>query len=606
MKKNPHNNGSKQRRGAESRNTNLQAKESPENESAYKQTGKNAGAKKQTDESAGIRTAQEKADESKGGRRKQIEARNIRSVRKNPYSFTRLLHMAFNLSGDQADYDEIADRIESGVALRGTNMCILILAIFIASVGLNMNSTAVIIGAMLVSPLMGAIMGMGFAVAIHDMNLLKRSATILLFEVVVALATSTVYFTLTPIKTAGSELLARTSPAVWDVIIAVSGGLAGMIGTTRKDKSNNIIPGVAIATALMPPLCTAGYGLAVGNLRYFAGAMYLFCINGVFIAISTMLITVFLRLPSKNTANKETKKQIHRRLIMIAVVAIVPSVFFAADIAKKTVFENNVVNFVEKEFQFENTQVVKYGVDEENQELDVAVIGSTLSEETIENLSRMMKNYRIDTLTLKVQQTEVKAGVTTDELEAYVKNQTSLLSAENEEDYQELQAELLAVRTELAAYQAKELDVAGLEEEITVLYPSVTRVYAGYLNSADSEQEMVILEVKKSLSENNMKKLKEWLKKRLEAENLIIYQNVEGNISTGKSEEDDKTKSGQSGEAQDANTGENTDENSVGSAEKSSDDASAGSAEGNGDEASDDGEEGNSEADSADSAGETE
>lgn len=472
---------------------------------------------------------QPQVEEAAGGRKRQIEAKNIRNARKNPYSFKRILYNAFHLGADQASYEEIAERIESGVALRGTNMCILILAIFIASVGLNMNSTAVIIGAMLVSPLMGAIMGMGFAVAIHDMDLLKRSATILLFEVIVALATSTVYFTLTPIKTAGSELLARTSPAVWDVIIAVSGGLAGMIGTTRKEKSN-IIPGVAIATALMPPLCTAGYGLAVGNLRYFAGAMYLFCINGVFIAISTMLITVFLRLPSKNKANAETKKQIHRRLIMIAVVAIVPSVFFAADIAKKTVFENNIVSFVENEFQFDNTQVVKYSVDEENDELNVAVIGSTLSEDTIDNLSRMMKNYHIDSLTLKVQQTEVKAGVTTDELEAYVKNQTSLLTAENEEDYQELQGELLAARSELAEYQAREIDTTELQEEIIALYPSVNGIYAGYVNSGDMEYEVVILEVKKALSSNHINKLKEWLKKRLDADNMIVYQNIDGTL----------------------------------------------------------------------------
>ena len=262
----------------------------------------------------------EQLNERTEGIKKQL------NERKNTYSFKRIFHAAFNLSADQASYEEIDERIESGVVLRGTNMCILILAIFIASVGLNMNSTAVIIGAMLVSPLMGAIMGIGFALAIYDTDLLKRSATVLLFEVVVALTTSTVYFMLTPISTPSSELLARTSPTLWDVIIAVCGGLAGMIGTTRKEKSN-ILPGVAIATALMPPLCTAGYGLAVGNLRYFAGAMYLFCINGIFIAISTMLITVFLRLPSKKTANEETRKHLVKRVIIVAVAAIVPSVF---------------------------------------------------------------------------------------------------------------------------------------------------------------------------------------------------------------------------------------------------------------------------------------
>lgn len=447
--------------------------------------------------------------------------------KRNTYSFKGLFHAAFNLSADQADYGEISERIESGIVLRGTNMCILILAIFIASVGLNMNSTAVIIGAMLVSPLMGPIMGIGFSVAIYDTNLLKRSATILFFEVVVALATSTVYFTLTPITTASSELLARTSPTIWDVIIAVCGGLAGMIGTTRKEKSN-ILPGVAIATALMPPLCTAGYGLAMSNLRYFAGAMYLFCINGIFIAISTMLITVFLRLPSRNTANEETKKQITKRVILVAVVAIVPSVFLGANIVKDSVFENNVNSFVEREFQFDDTQVVKYNVDSENKELNVAVIGMTLSEDTIAGLRNAMKNYHIDSLSLRVQQTEVKAGITTDELEAYVKSETSLLTAENEEDYKELQSQLIAARSELAEYLGRQIDVEALKEEITVLYPAVTELYAGYLDSGHNEQMTVVLEVEEGLSKEDMQILENWIAKRLDIEAPVLYQSVEG------------------------------------------------------------------------------
>lgn len=498
----------------------------------------------------------QKSSAKDAGWKRQPEAREILAARKNPYSFKRLFHAAFNLNSDQASYEEIADRIESGVVLRGTNMCILILAIFIASVGLNMNSTAVIIGAMLVSPLMGAIMGMGFAVAIHDMDLLKRSATILLFEVVVALATSTAYFALTPIKTAGSELLARTSPAAWDVIIAISGGLAGMIGTTRKEKSN-IIPGVAIATALMPPLCTAGYGLSVGNWRYFAGAMYLFTINGVFIAISTMLITVFLRLPSKNKANPETKKQIHRRLIMIAVVAIVPSVFFASDIAQKTVFDNNVVSYMEKEFQFENTQVVKYSVDDKSKELNVALIGNTLSDEKIAELEKDMKEYHIDSLKLRVHQTEVRAGVTTDELEAYVSKQTSLLTAENEEDYQALQAELLAAATELSAYKEKELDVTGLEEELKALYPSVAAVYAGYMRGQDDERVMVILQMEQAVSAEEMQRVKAWIQKRLDAENILAVQQIGDILYEGEPPKEQKK------ERKKENTGEPRSQESV-------------------------------------------
>lgn len=490
--------------------------------------------------------------------KKQIEEKTIKNVRRNTYSFKRLLHAAFNLSADQAEYDEIDDRIESGVVLRGTNMCILILAIFIASVGLNMNSTAVIIGAMLVSPLMGPIMGIGFSIAIYDTNLLKRSATILLFEVMVALATSTVYFSLTPITTASAELLARTSPNAWDVIIAVCGGLAGMIGTTRKEKSN-ILPGVAIATALMPPLCTAGYGLAMGNLRYFAGAMYLFCINGVFIAISTMLITVFLRLPSKNTANEETKKQIAKRVVLVAVVAIVPSVFLGADIVRDSVFENNVNSFVEKEFQFDNTQVVKYNVDSEKKELKVAVIGTTLSEDTIANLNKSMKDYHIENLVLKIQQTEVKAGITTDELEAYVKNETSQLSAENEADYQEIQSQLIAARSELSAYKEKEVDVLSLQEELTVLYSAVTKIQIGYLNSGDTEQMTVILQVASELEDADIKRIGNWMEKRLETENIVVYQSLEGVLYPmgSRIKEDENT---EDKEANDENGNEGTEQ----------------------------------------------
>lgn len=492
----------------------------------------------------------EQLNERTEGIKKQL------NERKNTYSFKRIFHAAFNLSADQASYEEIDERIESGVVLRGTNMCILILAIFIASVGLNMNSTAVIIGAMLVSPLMGAIMGIGFALAIYDTDLLKRSATVLLFEVVVALTTSTVYFMLTPISTPSSELLARTSPTLWDVIIAVCGGLAGMIGTTRKEKSN-ILPGVAIATALMPPLCTAGYGLAVGNLRYFAGAMYLFCINGIFIAISTMLITVFLRLPSKKTANEETRKHLVKRVIIVAVAAIVPSVFLAADIVKDSVFQSNVSNYIEEEFQFDNTQVVKYDVNEEEKELKVAVIGATLNDDVIEELQQSMEAYHIENLSLNVQQTVVEAGITSEELEAYVKNETSQLNAANESDYQELQSQLIAVKSELSEYQSREVDVEALQEEIMALYPKVTAVHAGYLKDSNEEQMTVVLEVKEPLSKNNMKTLEQWIGKRLEVEQTIIYQSMDSILYPAGMEKE-MEKAGKKAETEEAATEETT------------------------------------------------
>lgn len=442
---------------------------------------------------------------------------------KGSYSFLQLFRDAFNLSADQASYDEIQERIHSGVVLRGTNMCILILAIFIASIGLNMNSTAVIIGAMLISPLMGPIMGIGFAIATSDRGLIKNSFTVLFFEVTVALLTSTIYFSITPITSASSELLARTSPTLWDVLIAICGGLAGMIGTTRKEKSN-LIPGVAIATALMPPLCTAGYGLAIGNFRYFLGAMYLFCINSIFIAITTMIITAFLRLPQKDITNKEERKHLIKKVLLIAVLTIAPSIYIASGIVKDTVFKSNVETYVEEAFQFENTQVVKYDVDEENGFLEIAVIGTILSEDEISVLKNAMKNYNINHLELRIRQTEVKTGITTAELEAYVKNETSQLTAANEKNYQDLESQLVTTKTQLAQYQEKEVDVQSLKEELGILYPMIKSIEAGYLSNEKEERLTVIITVIEVIDQVELRKINEWLTRRLEVETLNLYQ----------------------------------------------------------------------------------
>ena len=188
------------------------------------------------------------------------------------YQFTR----------NQASNEEIHENIVEGMNVYGSNFIILMCAILIASIGLNMNSVAVIIGAMLISPLMGAIIGIGYGVGTYDFRMIRRGIKILIISIIISVVTSTVYFTITPITTAGSEILARTSPTIWDVIIAIVGGIAGMIGLTRN-KSSNVIPGVAIATALMPPLCTAGYGIATRQINIFLGAGYLFLINGFFI-----------------------------------------------------------------------------------------------------------------------------------------------------------------------------------------------------------------------------------------------------------------------------------------------------------------------------------
>ena len=233
--------------------------------------------------------------------------------------FVEELNRYFNVSTDREKEEDTVDAIRNGVSFHGSNLWILVFAIFIASLGLNVNSTAVIIGAMLISPLMGPIIGMGLAVGINDFELLKRSVKNYLVATLISVVTATVYFLLTPLNEAQSELLARTSPTLYDVLIALCGGAAGIVALSCKGKGN-VFPGVAIATALMPPLCTAGFGIATGNIYYFLGAFYLFFINTVFISLATYLGVRMMKFRQKQFINHEQYAKVKRYIIIAVVV----------------------------------------------------------------------------------------------------------------------------------------------------------------------------------------------------------------------------------------------------------------------------------------------
>ena len=230
----------------------------------------------------------------------------------------------FNLMPDKEEERECIERISKEVSFKGANLWVLIFAIFLASLGLNVNSTAVIIGAMLISPLMGPIIGMGLAVGINDLDLLKRSAKNYAVATLISVLTATLFFLISPLSEAQSELLARTSPTLYDVLIAFCGGAAGVIALCTRGKGN-VIPGVAIATALMPPLCTAGYGLATGHLLYFLGAFYLFFINTVFIALATFAGVRLMKFHQHEDLSDE-QARIERRWIMsLVILTIIPA-----------------------------------------------------------------------------------------------------------------------------------------------------------------------------------------------------------------------------------------------------------------------------------------
>ena len=280
---------------------------------------------------------------------------------------------------DDVDTASAAERIKGASWFKGPNAWILAFAIVLASVGLNVNSTAVIIGAMLVSPLMGPIIGTGLALGTNDLELLKAAAKNLLVMVLISLAASTLFFILSPLSLVNpTELEARTSPTLYDVMIALFGGLAGILENSRKERGT-VLSGVAIATALMPPLCTAGYGLAHLNMHFFLGALYLFIINSVFIALATYLMVKYLRFKTVSGIDEATAKRRNNLITAVLIVVLIPSIWSAFNLIKENNFEKSVRSFVESNRRIgERSYIYDFEVHGRNAQLSIA--GEPLSD----------------------------------------------------------------------------------------------------------------------------------------------------------------------------------------------------------------------------------
>jgi uncharacterized hydrophobic protein (TIGR00271 family) len=320
-------------------------------------------------------------------------------------AFKNFFKDRFNLDEDKAEERHIIETIKREVHFKGTNLWTLIFAIVIASIGLNVNSTAVIIGAMLISPLMGPIMGIGLGIGINDFELLKQGIKNLMVAATISVIASSLYFIITPLHIAQSELLARTTPTIWDVFIAFFGGLAGIVAGTRRQKSN-VIPGVAIATALMPPLCTAGFGLATGQWFYFLGAFYLFFINSLFICLATFLIVRYLNFHKKEFATLSQQRRVTRYIWIIVIVTILPSIYLAFRIVERAIFEENAKRFVLNEFKFPQTQVVSktYKYQPKLSSIELLLIGQELPEQKIDSLRQRMSIYNLGKTKLSIRQ----------------------------------------------------------------------------------------------------------------------------------------------------------------------------------------------------------
>ena len=314
---------------------------------------------------------------------------------------------------------EFREKLYDDLHVRLRDTLILMCSIFIASIGLNMNSTAVIIGAMLISPLMTPIVGLGFGLAIFDTRLIKQSLQVLFTQVLVSLLVSTLYFWISPLSYASSELIARTSPTIWDVLIAIAGGIAGFIGS-RKKEANNIVPGVAIATALMPPICTAGYGLANGNVRFLFGALYLFLINCVFIMLINIVGTrIFMRKSPLSSFN-ELNMKMKIGLISLIILLVLPASYSAVTLTMDQARKEGIKQFVENEFA--NHTVINQVYKSSNNELVLTVVGGPISEEELETIRQKQASYGIQSVQLKVKQFNNSAKLDSETIKEFYEN----------------------------------------------------------------------------------------------------------------------------------------------------------------------------------------
>ncbi len=421
----------------------------------------------------------------------------------------------FKLVDEKEDFQIVSENIHKGVVLKGTNLWILIFAIFIASLGLNVNSTAVIIGAMLVSPLMGPIMGLGYGMAINDLDLLKKAFFSYLLAGVVGLVTSTLYFLLSPINDAHSEILARTAPNIYDVLIALFGGFAGILATSSRLKGN-VLPGVAIATALMPPLCTAGYGLATAQFQFFFGAFYLYLINSVFIALATLVTTRFLKFPFKHLPNKEDDIKAKRIVWIVVIITLLPSVYFGYDIVQQNKFLQKANLFIDNETSFPNDYLLKKTIDAKNQSIILIYGGQLIDESEIINLKSKLSKYKLPNTSLEIRQ---GFAYLKEEKPNQQTSQLSLTLIEKENQLRLLKGKIDSISTQNSLGQQ-------IFSEIKTQYPDIQSfILQKAINHTETTNEPIwfaIIHSKHTWKTIDKSKIESWLKVRMNIEQINI------------------------------------------------------------------------------------
>lgn len=379
---------------------------------------------------------------------------------------------------DDTDIQGTITSISNGISIKGTNIWMLFCSAILASIGLDTGSTAVIIGAMLVSPLMSPILGIGLSVGINDRSLLWRSIKNFGIAVILSLVVSSIYFAITPLGEATSELTARTSPTLLDVGIAFFGGIAGIVAGSRKEKTT-AIPGVAIATALMPPLCTTGFGIATGNLTYLLGSFYLFFLNTTFISLATYIVVRWLKFPFKEFADATIQKQVKLRIAIFAIIVIIPSTFIFYGVIQDLRINKKIQIFITEKVNSPKRSVLRWEIIGENSDksLKIYIFGEPFSQDEATSLKQQLVSYHLEGLHLDLIQTNVperERKLLSTEIQKNILDKVAVIQQNQEKIDKEKDNKIGSLNKELVQLKGDPTRLASIIKEVKILVPEVS------------------------------------------------------------------------------------------------------------------------------------
>lgn len=473
-------------------------------------------------------------DENTNDENSVIEEKEFDHVKDSAWKGINLFFKELLDISKDTDREATIEGVKKDISFKGHNAWILIFSVFVASIGLNVSNTAVVIGAMLISPLMGPIVGLGLSVAINDVETLRKSLINLGVMVVLSVITAYLYFTISPLTKETPELLARTYPTILDVLIAIFGGLALIVAKTKKGTMASVIFGVAIATALMPPLCTVGYSLAVGNFQYAGGAIYLFSINAVFIALTSFLLAKILRFPMVKYANSKHRKRIAQIATIISVIVIVPSIILFLNLLEIEVFDNKAKEFIATNVKYDGTVILKSNQDHDTNKIEVFLIGRLVPNFTINKWKEeLKKNTVLENTNLQVFQAADQSGEMAMELSGKLKfDILDELYEKNEQLLMDKEAKIKFLENELTSLKIKDLRFDEISKEVKINYSEI--IALSYYNkittnfkTTDTIPVIAITWDKKYAKKNrdkDAKSLNNWLRYKLKLDTLQIIE----------------------------------------------------------------------------------